>query len=217
VSRQSRTCTSASPDSHPSCRNAQAIAHDAFRALVNLSDSPMIHPHLAEPPFLTFLVSYVVVSPSLSWLSLSPPKLMDMQHPQATLGDLAAMLLSNLTASSGPCATLLALQIPILQTPSSAGPFYPTQSRAGSCAPPVPYPTGTEINVHALRLLVDAFVQGASVDLGVPLDKCPPRKSELHFLASVFANLSTVSVQVVVHVWPGLTNLPSPFPDVSSF
>jgi hypothetical protein len=70
--------------------------------------------------------------------------------------------------------------------------------------------------VHALRLLVDAFVQGANVDLGVPLDK-RPRKSELHFLASVFANLSTVTVQVVVHLWPGLTNLPSPFPDVSSF
>jgi hypothetical protein len=70
VSRQSRTCTSASPGSHPSCRNAQAIAHDAFRALVNLSDSPMIHPHLAEPSFLTFLVSYVVVSPLLGSLCL---------------------------------------------------------------------------------------------------------------------------------------------------
>jgi len=45
--------------------------------------------------------------------------------------------------------------------------------------------------VLALPMLVDAFVQGANVDLGVPLDK-RPRKSELHFLASVFANLSTV-------------------------
>jgi hypothetical protein len=139
-----------------------------------------------------------------------------MQHPQATLGDLAAMLLSNLTASSGPCAALLALQIPILRTPSSVGPFYPTQSRAESCAPPVPYPTGTEINVHALRLLVDAFVQGARVDLGAPLDKVP-RKSELHFLASVFANLSTVSVPSRRSPQAGLTNLPSPIPDVSSF
>ena len=101
------------------------------------------------------------------------------------------MLLSNLTTSPGPCAVILDLQIPILQTPSSAGPFYPTQSRAGSCAPPVPYPSGTETNVLALPMLVDAFVQGANIDPGVPLDK-RPRKSELHFLASVFANLSMV-------------------------
>lgn len=121
------------------------------------------------------------------------------QHPQATLGDLAAMLLSNLTTSSGSCTALLALQIPLLQTPSSAGPFYPTQSRAGSCAPPVPYPAGTEVNVRALPLLVNAFVQGASIDLSIPLDK-RPRKSELHFLASVFANLSMVSVQVAVRL-----------------
>jgi len=131
----------------------------------------MIHPHLIEPSFFTFLVSYTV-------------------HPQATLGDLAAMLLSNLTTSPGSCTALLACHIPILQTPSSAGPFYPTQSRAGSCAPPVPYPTGTEVNMRALPLLVDAFVQSANIDLCIPLDK-RPRKSELHFLASVFANLST--------------------------
>jgi len=103
------------------------------------------------------------------------------------------MLLSNLTTSPGPCAALLALQIPILQIPSSAGSFYPTQSRAGSCAPPVPYPAGTEVNVHTLPLLVDAFLQAANIDLSVPLDK-RPLKSELHFLASVFANISTVSV-----------------------
>jgi len=111
-----------------------------------------------------------------------------LQHPQATLGDLAAMLLSNLTASPGSCTALLALHIPVLRTPS--GSFYPTQSRAGSCAPPVPYPVGTEVNVRALPLLVDAFVQGANLDPSIPLGK-RPRKSELHFLASVFANLST--------------------------
>jgi hypothetical protein len=37
---------------------------------VNLSDSPMIHPHLIEPPFFTFLVSYIVVSPSLNYFYL---------------------------------------------------------------------------------------------------------------------------------------------------
>ncbi|KAH9066564.1 DUF383-domain-containing protein [Lactarius vividus] len=144
------------------CRDNLAVAHDAFRALINLSDSPMIHPYLLEQSFLTFLVSYI--------------------HPQATLGDLAAMLLSNLTASPRSSTALLDLRI--------AWSFYPTQSRAGSCAPPVPYPTGHEINVPALSLLVDAFVQGASIDPSVPLDE-RPRKSELNFLASVFANLTT--------------------------
>ncbi|KAH9004594.1 DUF383-domain-containing protein [Lactarius hatsudake] len=152
------------------CRDNLAVAHDAFRALVNLSDSPMVHPYLLEQSFLTFLVSYI--------------------HPQATLGDLAAMLLSNLTASPRSSAALLDLRIAVLLTPSSAGSFYPTQSRTGSCAPPVPYPAGDEINVPALSLLVDAFVQGASIDPSVPLDK-RPRKSQLHFLASVFANLTT--------------------------
>jgi hypothetical protein len=60
----------ASPVFHSSCRNAQAVAHDAFRALVNLSDSAMIHPHLIEPPFFIFLVSYIVVSPSLNYFYL---------------------------------------------------------------------------------------------------------------------------------------------------
>lgn len=38
------------------------MAHDAFRALVNLSDSPSLVPFLSEPAFLTFLVSYILVS-----------------------------------------------------------------------------------------------------------------------------------------------------------
>jgi hypothetical protein len=101
------------------------------------------------------------------------------------------MLLSNITASPRSLTALLDLRVAVLLTPSSAGRFYPTQSRAGSCAPPVPYPAGDEINVPVLPLLVDAFVQGASIDPSVPLDK-RPRKSALPFLASVFANLTTV-------------------------
>ena len=113
------------------------------------------------------------------------------------------MLLSNLTASPRSSSALLDLRISVLPTSSFAGPFYPTQSRAGSCAPPVPYPTGNEINVPALALLIDAFVQGASVDPSTPLDK-RPRKSELHFLASVFANLTTVPSTMYYSLWPRL-------------
>lgn len=39
----------------------QPVAHDAFRALVNLSDSPLLVASLAEPTFLNFLVSYIIV------------------------------------------------------------------------------------------------------------------------------------------------------------
>ncbi|KAI0048774.1 DUF383-domain-containing protein [Auriscalpium vulgare] len=150
-------------------RDNLAIAHDAFRALVNLSDSATLVGALSEPSFLSFLVSYIA-------------------NPQATLADLAAMLLSNLTASPSTCAALLTLTIPVI--PIAGAQAYPTQSRSGSCAAPVPYPSGDEKAVRALPLLVDAFVQGASVDPSTPLDK-RTRKSQLHFLASVFANLST--------------------------
>jgi hypothetical protein len=40
----------------------QAIAHDAFRSLVNLSDSPIWVTPLSEESFLVFLVSYILVS-----------------------------------------------------------------------------------------------------------------------------------------------------------
>lgn len=40
----------------------QNIAHDAFRALVNLSDSPLLLSPLSETSFLIFIVSYIIVS-----------------------------------------------------------------------------------------------------------------------------------------------------------
>lgn len=43
----------------------QATAHDAFRALVNLSDNSMVQSPLSEPTFLTFLVAYILVSITL--------------------------------------------------------------------------------------------------------------------------------------------------------
>ena len=44
-----------------------------------------------------------------------------------------------------------------------------------------------------MPLLVDAFVQGALVDENQKLDE-RKRKGELHFLASVFANITTVGL-----------------------
>ncbi|KAG2142846.1 uncharacterized protein EDB93DRAFT_595372 [Suillus bovinus] len=153
------------------CRDQLAVAHDAFRALVNLSDSPLLVPFLSEPAFLTFLVSYILNTDSI-------------------LADLASMLLSNLTASSSPCAALLTLKVPILETtPSSPIPIFPTLSRSGTCSAPVPYPPGEPQDILALPLLIDAFVEGASMDPS--RDRASrKRKGELHFLASVFANIS---------------------------
>ena len=50
----------------------QAIAHDAFKALVNLSDSPVMISALSDSGFLQFLVSYILVGICIagSWESL---------------------------------------------------------------------------------------------------------------------------------------------------
>ncbi|EGN95120.1 hypothetical protein SERLA73DRAFT_77131 [Serpula lacrymans var. lacrymans S7.3] len=153
------------------CRDQLAVAHDAFRALVNLSDSPLLVPFLTEPLFLNFIVSYIL-------------------NPDAVLADLASMLLSNLTASSAACAALLKLNISLIPGAFSSIPYYPTQSRAGTCSPPTPYPSGEACDVLALPLLIDAFVQGALVE-SLGENQPRQRRGELHFLSSVFANLST--------------------------
>ncbi|KAF9244125.1 hypothetical protein BU15DRAFT_71690 [Melanogaster broomeanus] len=154
------------------CRDQLAVAHDAFRALVNLSDSPLLVPFLIEPSFLAFLVSYIL-------------------NPDAILADLASMLLSNLTSSSSACAALLNFEIPIIPTTSIASPasYYPPQSRSGTCSAPLPYPSTEPKQLLALPLLIEAFVQTAVDSLD---DKSKrSRKGDLHFLSSVFANIST--------------------------
>lgn len=112
------------------------------------------------------------------------------QNPHSTLADLAAMLLSNLTASSLACSTLLSLKVTVIPDARLSKGVYPTDSRSGSCAAPVPYPQAKTQEVLALPLLIDAFVEGAQIvdDLSERT-----RKATLHFLASVFANLSMVS------------------------
>ena len=120
-----------------------------------------------------------------------------VQNPQATLADLAAMLLSNLTTSASTCAALLSMKISVIADKSSSVPLYPTQSRSGTCAALVPYPAGDELEVDALPLLLDAFVRGANAELIVEKEK-REQKGELHFLSSVFANLSTVRFPLLV-------------------
>lgn len=102
------------------------------------------------------------------------------------------MLLSNLTASSTACAILLSMNISIIIDSSFPNSYYPTQSRCGTCPAPDPYPSGEAREALALPLLVDACIQGAQVDESGDRSK-RLRKGDLHFLASVFANLTTVS------------------------
>lgn len=103
------------------------------------------------------------------------------------------MILSNLTAHPAPCNTILDMKIPVVADSSIPGGFYPTNSRcATSPTPPLPAKPATQ-EVPALPLLLDAFVQGASEDP----DASTKRKAPLHFLASVFANLSTVSASLL--------------------
>ncbi|KAJ3552983.1 hypothetical protein NM688_g3860 [Phlebia brevispora] len=152
------------------CRDQLATAHDAFRALVNLSDNSLVASSLSEPTFMNFLVSYIL-------------------NAQATLADLASMILSNITTSAATCSTLLSMKVEIIPDPRSPTKYYPTNSRSGTCAAPVPYPSGDPKEVFALPLLSDAFLQGAAVEEENDPDK-RPRKSSLHFLSSVFANIS---------------------------
>ncbi|KAF8579914.1 DUF383-domain-containing protein [Ramaria rubella] len=151
------------------CRDQLAIAHDAFRALINLSDSLIWVNTLSEPTFLVFLVSYIL-------------------HPPSVLADLAAMLLSNLTAHHSSCANLLSMKIPVILDLSLNYRYYPTQSRSGTS--PAPSLSANDVlDIAALPLLVDAFAHSAKTGQGYNHQSLG-RKGELHFLSSVFANIS---------------------------
>lgn len=73
-------------------------AHDAFCALINLSDSLLVARRIGDVEFITFLVRYIA-------------------DPLSFLADLACMLLSNLTKLESIGAILLSLQL-------SSRPYY---------------------------------------------------------------------------------------------
>ncbi|KAF8315432.1 DUF383-domain-containing protein [Clavulina sp. PMI_390] len=163
------------------CRDSPEIAHEAFKMLVNLSDSALLSTHFAEPVFLAFLVSYIA-------------------NPTSVMADLACMLLANATSLKPSATALTNLTIPLLPLPSAppgGAPYYPPLSRCGSAVPQNPYPEGSPVSESALAVLVDAFVRSAVVsteeteDGGKTVTRGDPRrKADLHFLASVFVNIS---------------------------
>ncbi|KIJ55210.1 hypothetical protein M422DRAFT_23824 [Sphaerobolus stellatus SS14] len=158
------------------CRDQLAISHDAFRALVNLTDSPSWVNALSDQSFIVFLVSYIL-------------------HPPSVLADLAAMLLSNLSTQQSVCQQLLTMKIHVIKDSSISYRYYPTQSRSATSTPPPLESQIEAIEVDALPLLVDVFASSAKVTTGATTDdRTLPftRKGELHFLSSIFANMSVV-------------------------
>lgn len=103
------------------------------------------------------------------------------------------MLLSNLTAATPACSTLLTLKVKVIPDSRLSNGVYPIESRCGSCPAPVPYPSAESRDVPALPLLINAFVEGAQVVESGDLSK-RTRKANLHFLASVFANMTAVII-----------------------
>lgn len=75
------------------CQDQPITAHDAFSALINLSDSLVVARRIGDPDFLQFLVRYIA-------------------DPVSLLADLACMLLSNLTKLESVAALLLSLTVP---------------------------------------------------------------------------------------------------------
>ncbi|KAE8214603.1 hypothetical protein CF327_g1982 [Tilletia walkeri] len=75
------------------CKDQPLAAHNAFSALINLSDSALTARRIADEEFLAFLVQYLV-------------------DPVSLLGDLACMLLSNLTKVEAVASLVLDLQVP---------------------------------------------------------------------------------------------------------
>jgi hypothetical protein len=111
-----------------------------------------------------------------------------LKNPGSLLADLATMVLSNMTVNPNVIQTLLSLKIQLEND-------HPVASRASTA--PVPPSTGSTKTREesAIILLVDAFVDAATVP-GESKEK--HRKGDLHFLASVFANVTVVSKRPLV-------------------
>lgn len=126
------------------------------------------------------------------------------QSPSAVIADLACMILANTTGFKPSALALTKLTIPLLALPStSATPYYAPLARCGSVLTVNPYPSGSPVSVSAMSILVDAFIRSAVVSEKedgegnkVVIRADPSRKADLHFLASVFTNVSGVRIWV---------------------
>jgi hypothetical protein len=125
------------------------------------------------------------------------------QNPTSPLSPLTSMLLSNLTSHPSLLAPISTITIPVVPLPRSKiyPPYYLPASASSSSTRHADFRDRTlnqpdggvgqsdEVYIEGLRALVQAFEDGAGEGVGKGTGK---RKGECHFLASVFANVSTV-------------------------
>ncbi|KAJ3841754.1 hypothetical protein F5878DRAFT_609541 [Lentinula raphanica] len=160
------------------CREGLAIAHDAWKALVNLSDQQdedlegRGRRWLGEEGFLRFVVGYIV-------------------NPESTLADLAAMLLSNLSGAPEVCVRLVRMRMKVKVQAGGKEKndsiFVPEGTCGTSPAPMRPSGSSVaenETEIPTLPLLLYAFGQGAAAP--------KTRKGSVDFLAGAFANIASV-------------------------
>ncbi|CAE6508764.1 unnamed protein product [Rhizoctonia solani] len=104
-----------------------------------------------------------------------------LKNPGSLLADLATMVLSNMTVNPNVIQTLLSLKIQLEND-------YPVASRASTAPVPTSIGQTQAREESAILLLVDAFVDAATIP-GESKEQ-RKRKGDLHFLASVFANVT---------------------------
>ena len=105
------------------------------------------------------------------------------------------MLLSNISKTPTAASRVAKLKIPVYFSPR----IYTPLSRSATSSSPDELPDGPPQEVDVLPLLVDAFVAGASTKnpSSAESDSQPvqnQREGSLHFLASVFANVTNVFI-----------------------
>lgn len=166
------------------------IAHDAFSCLINLSDSILVSRRIATPDFLSFVVSYIF-------------------HPSSLLADLASMLLSNLTKLDSAAKSLVEMKIPgsslglgeldvagleLLLAAFDQGAT--VQSSATSTALAEMKKRAAEAAKSGVKMASEDEEKEKAAEVG---DVIQERKSNCHFLASVFANVTVVSARRAQH------------------
>lgn len=158
------------------CHSDQPTAHDAFSCLINLSDSILVSRRIATPDYLGFLVSYIF-------------------HPSSLLADLASMLLSNLTKLDSAAKALVELKVP----GKALG--MPDEELTGLELLLAAFDQGATVTTAASSAALEEMKKRASAgnatttaqEKDEPVKQEEERKSNCHFLASVFANVTAVS------------------------
>ncbi|KDE09677.1 hypothetical protein, variant 2 [Microbotryum lychnidis-dioicae p1A1 Lamole] len=145
------------------CADQELIAHDALSVLINLTSSIIVADRLAKiPGFLTGLVRMII-------------------DENALLSDLACMLLSNLSKLEHVSMQLLGLRVPFNVSNFSKATDEDAQDdeRPSKIAK-----EGETDGIEALELLLEVFLKGEG--------KRYNPNANYDFLASVFANVSTI-------------------------